>query len=376
MARTVDYVCFSCGRAYSIELPRWRCDCNGHLNLAPSRGLKREEILSNRRSLWRYQSALALDEAPTISLGEGFTPLVKGMWNNVPVHFKLEYCSVSGSFKDRGISVMINYLKNRGVTSIVEDSSGNGGASLATYAAAAGFDCRILMPASTSQNKISQIAASGAEPVLVRGTRQQVAEAVLSEPSSRFYASHNWQAFFIEGVKTLGYEIWENLGFAAPDNIVVPLGGGSNLIGCWIAFSDLLRNGEADAMPRLFGVQPANCCPLHLAFEAGQTTLPTVTPTPTIAEGIAMTHPIRVHEVLTAVKESRGQTVSVSEYEIGTALRSLGRQGFFVEPTSAAAAAGLSQLIRRGTIGTNQRTVVVLTGSGLKASDTIRSLLE
>lgn len=369
------YVCACCTRSFPLVTPRWRCDCGSHLDITPARGLTPRAILTDRNSLWRYQAALPLDGPPSVTLGEGWTPLIEGMWDGQMIRFKLEFCSASGSFKDRGIAVMVDYLKRCGVTSVVEDSSGNGGAALATYAAAAGLDCRILVPRSASGTKVIQIAAAGAEPVLISGTRQDVADAALRQAEKRFYASHNWQALFVEGVKTLGYELWEMLGFRAPDNVVMPVGAGSALLGCWRAFNELHASGELERLPRLFAVQAANCAPLHHAYHAGGYELPEISAVPTIAEGIAITRPVRFAEALQALRRTGGGSVAVSEDAIVVALRALARQGLLVEPTAAAAAAGLSRLIADRIVTPGQTTVLVLTGSGLKSADTIARVL-
>jgi len=308
-------------------------------------------------------------------MGEGWTPLVRGEWDGVPVLFKLEFTMPTGSFKDRGMTVMVSYLKRHGVTEVLEDSSGNAGASLSAYCAAAGMRCRILVPETASVPKIAQIAACGADVVTIKGSRQDVADAALAMSREIFYASHNWQPFFAEGTKTLAYELWEQLGFRAPDSVVVPVGYGANLLGCDRGFSELLRRGEIGRMPRLHGVQAANCAPYYAAFRAGVEHYVPVPVSPTIAEGIASSRPTRMREVLAPVRDSGGEIVAVSEDEIVRALAALARKGYYVEPTSAAAAAGLTQLIARGVIRKGETTVLVLTGSGLKASETIGRLL-
>lgn len=368
----VRYVCPACAATFPLDRPLWRCSsCRSHLNLTPGPGISVAEIDTNCRSLWRYRNALPITDPPRITLGEGGTPLIEGQWRGQAVRFKLEFLAPTGSFKDRGIAVMLNYLLRCGITAVLEDSSGNAGASLAAYAAAAALPCRILVPASASPSKIIQIAATGAEVVPIEGSRQDVADAALGEADKTFYASHNWQPLFLEGTKTLGYELWEDLGFRVPDNIVVPIGGGSNLLGCYNALAELLRCGEIDRLPRLFGVQAARCAPLHAAFTAGATE-PVAAPIGgTIAEGIAVSQPVRILEVIEALKACGGRTVAVSEEEIIAALDGLARIGLFVEPTCAAAAAGLSRLLDGGVIGPGQTTVLVLTGSGLKAAESI-----
>jgi threonine synthase len=311
-----------------------------------------------------------------VSLGEGWTPLVAGDFGGTPVLYKLEFVMPTGSFKDRGTTVMVSYLKSRGIDRVLEDSSGNAGASLAAYAAAAGMRCRILVPQTASYPKIAQIAATGADVVTVEGSRQDVADAALRQSAEIFYASHNWQPFFVEGVKTLAYELWEQLGFRAPDNVVVPLGYGSNVLGCDRGFAELARRGEIGRRPRLFGVQAANCAPYHAAFQAGVEHLVPTPITSTVAEGIASARPTRVAEVLRAVRESGGAVVAVDEAAIVAALGDLARRGLYVEPTAAAAGAGLARLVASGAIRPPETTVLVLTGSGLKASATIGELLK
>jgi threonine synthase len=371
----MNYVDHATGATYSLDTARWCADNGNYLNLGPAPGLRRDEIDVSRYSVWRYAKALLVNAADAVTMGEGWTPLVCGEWDGAPVAYKLEFMMPSGSFKDRGMTVMVSYLKSRGIDHVLEDSSGNAGASLSAYAAAAGMRCCILVPETASYPKIAQIAAYGADVVTIRGSRQDVAEAALRYAKQIFYASHNWQPFFVEGTKTLAYELWEQLGFRAPDNIVVPLGYGSNILGCERGFAELRRNGEIDRVPRLFGVQAANCAPYHAAWQAGVGHLVPSAVTPTVAEGIASSKPTRVAEVLTAVRDSGGAIAAVSEEEIVAALGRIARLGFYVEPTSAAAAAGLSQLLRSGAIGKDQTTVLVLTGSGLKASERIGQLL-
>ncbi|MES2564839.1 MAG: threonine synthase [Pseudomonadota bacterium] len=371
----MHYIQPSTGATYPIDIPRWRADDGGYLNLTLSRGLRRHEIRTDRHSVWRYAAAIEVDEAHAVTLGEGWTPMIKGEWHGSQTHFKLEFTMPTGSFKDRGMTVLVSYLKSCGIERVLEDSSGNAGASLSAYAAAAGIRCRILVPESASYPKIAQIAACGADVLTIRGSRQDVADAAERMSTDIFYASHNWVPFFVEGTKTLAYELWEQLGFNAPDNLVTPLGYGSNVLGCLRGFEELLRNGEIHRMPRVFGVQAANCAPYHAAYTAQEDHLVPCEITTTIAEGIASSKPTRVKEVLEGVRECGGEIVGVSEAQIVNALRDLAAKGLYVEPTSAAGAAGLTQLIQSGAIKAHETTVMVLTGSGLKASQRIGELL-
>jgi threonine synthase len=372
---SVEYVDPSDGRAYSTSRALWRAPSGSHLNLSVGAGLRRGEIDSGRRSMWRYARAIRVDARDAVTMGEGWTPLIDIDWDAVRILAKLEFMMPTGSFKDRGTTVMISYLRQCGLTRVLEDSSGNAGASLAAYAAAAGIEARILVPETASYPKIAQIAACGADVVTIPGSRQDVADAALAMSEEIFYASHNWQAFFAEGTKTLAYELWEQMRFSAPDNVIVPLGYGSNVMGCEHGFRELLANAEIERMPRIFAVQAANCAPYYNAFVAGVDHLVATDVRPTVAEGIASSKPTRVREVLGAVRASGGAIVAVREDEIAHALGLLARKGLYVEPTSAAAAAGLTQLIGCGAIAKTQSTVLILTGSGLKAGERIGELL-
>src|SRR5277367_397008 len=372
---TPNYDCPGCGRTWAADRPRWRCDCGSHLNLMPGDGLSRGEIAVGKASLWRYAAALALRGPPRVSLGEGWTPLVERDWQGIRVLFKLESQMPTGSFKDRGSAVMINHLIEVGVGPIHEDSSGNAGSSIATYAAAAGIPCRIYVPAAAPRAKLVQIVASGAEVQPIVGTRQSVTEAALAAAGESFYASHNWHPYFIEGTKTLAFELWEQLGFRIPDNILVPTGYGSNILGLDRGFDELERAGEITARPRLFAVQAANCAALAAAWTAGADGFVPFAAQPTIADGIATMRPVRTAEVLRALRRSQGGVAAVAEAEIAPALAAMGRLGLFGEPTAATPGAALNQLLRAGTITPDETTVIVLTGHGLKAAERIGEIL-
>jgi threonine synthase len=374
-SRTMQFIEPTSGTTYSIDKPRWCADDGGYLNLTPGAGLRRHQIAHGCYSVWRYAAAIGVDQVHAVSLGEGWTPLITREWQGCNTHFKLEFTMPTGSFKDRGMTVMVSYLKSHGIEHVLEDSSGNAGASLSAYAAAASMRCRILVPETASYPKIAQIAACGADVLTIRGSRQDVADAALRMSSEIFYASHNWVPFFVEGTKTLAYELWEQLGFKAPDNVVTPLGYGSSVLGCVRGFDELLRNGEIDRLPRIFGIQAENCAPYYAAYAAGGDTLVPTEIKSTVAEGIASSKPTRVSEVLTGVRQTGGAIVAVSESEIITALRDLARKGLYVEPTSAAGVAGLTRLVASGAIKPRDTTVMVLTGSGLKASERIGELL-
>ncbi|MBM3372631.1 MAG: pyridoxal-phosphate dependent enzyme [Betaproteobacteria bacterium] len=372
----MHYIDSSNAAEYAIETARWCGDGGAYLNLSPSPGLRRGDIRASERSVWRYAAAIGVETRHAVTLGEGMTPLLERAWQGAAVNFKLEFMMPTGSFKDRGMTVLVSYLNSRGIDHVLEDSSGNAGASLSAYAAAAGMRCRILVPETASYPKIAQIAAGGADVVTVRGSRQDVADAALRMSSEIFYASHNWQPFFVEGTKTLAYELWEQLGFRAPDNVIAPLGYGSNILGLDRGFDELLRNGEIGKRPRIFGVQAANCAPCYATWKSGAEAPVPVEVKPTVAEGIASSQPTRLREVVRAVRRSEGAIAAVSEEDIVAALGTLARMGLYVEPTCAAAGAGLTQWLASGVIRPGETTVLVLTGSGLKSSERIGQLLQ
>jgi threonine synthase len=329
-------------------------------------------------SLWRYGAALPVRAEEAVSLGETITPLVEAHVDGTAIRFKLDFLLPTGSYKDRGAAVLLSALRALGVRHAVEDSSGNAAAAIAAYAARAGIACTVFAPASASAGKLVQAAAYGARVERVEGSRDDVANAAIAAATAdatATYASHNWHPFFVEGVKTWALEVWEQLGYRAPDNVVVPVGSGSMLLGAHLAFSQLRNGGEIEELPRLFAAQPAACAPLHAAFAAGADDVAAVERKPTLAEGASIARPVRGRELLTSLRASGGATTAVEEDEIATALRDLARQGIYVEPTSAVAAAGVRQLMERQEIGPGETTVVMLTGSGLKATEAIRDLL-
>ena len=353
----VSYVNPRTGSRWSIDRPLWRApDDGGTVDLTPGAGLAPADVETGEASLWRYARAIRLPESGRVSLGEGFTPMVRTVWSGRRLAFKCDHVMPTGSFKDRGTAVMMSYLRQVGVPALLEDSSGNAGASVAAYAAAAGIGARILVPAGAPEAKRIQIAAAGPELVPVAGTRDDVAQAAMAEAETRFYASHNRQPFFLEGMKTLAFELWEQSGFRAPSAVVAPCGNGANILGLHIGFGELLAAGAVDAMPRLYAVQAANISPVLAAvhgtgFRAG----------PTVADGIAVAEPVRLRDILGAVRSSGGRVVAVGEADILASLRELARAGWFVEPTSATAVAALPLIAEAD-------PVVVLTGTGLKAS--------
>ena len=358
------------GRRYPLTEPRWRGEDGSPLLVSPLPGITRADIDHAVRSHWRYARALPLALAP-VTLGEGCTPLLEQRIAGVELLVKPEWFNPTGSFKDRGTSVMISLLAHQRVPAILEDSSGNGGASVAAYAAAAGIAAKILAPESTSGAKLLQSRMHGAELELVPGPRQATADEAVRQSGERFYASHNWHPFFLQGTKLFAYEVWEQLGFTAPDAVLMPTGAGSLALGCSIGFNELLRAGEIDRLPRLLVVQPEHCSPLARAFATEATAAAPGDWEPTSAEGTSIAKPVRDREVLAAVRESGGVIVAVAEDTIAPAVRTLAAHGLYAEPTSALVVAALPQL----PIEAGETVVAVLTGSGLKAATTMVRIL-
>jgi threonine synthase len=370
-----DYIDPRSGATFPLDRPRWCGPDHAPLLLTPLPGLTRQQIDSSTRSLWRYRAAFPFQIDTPITLGEGSTPLVPGTVSGVRVLLKCEWFNPTSSFKDRGASVMLSLLRAQGIDHVLEDSSGNGGAAVSAYAAAGGMAATIMAPASTSPAKTVQMRAHGATVELIPGSRQDTSDAAVARSGSIFYASHNWHPFFLHGTKTLAYELWEDLGFRAPANVITPCGAGSNVLGCEIGFSELFRNGQIDNLPRIFAAQPANCAPIAAAFMAGADEAVPTTISPTMAEGTAIAQPVRMREVLGALRETRGGAVTLTEAEIAKATLDLARLGIYVEPTSAQAAAAFGKLLETGTITPEQTTVLVMTGSGLKATPRIAELM-
>ncbi len=358
----LSWSCSLCGRTYPATTADWRCGCGGLFDWTQPPRFEAGALDRGQRGVWRYRAALALDpDAPAVTLGEGGTPLVAMAWGEHQIWLKLEGQNPTGSFKDRGAAVLVTGLAAQGVTNVVEDSSGNAGAALAAYAARAGLACQVCVPATASGPKLAQIAAYGATLVPVNGIRQYATLAAWSAAAhGTTYASHVYHPLYLEGTKTLAYELWEDLGEAAPTRVVVPVGNGTLLLGLWRGFQDLLGAGAIDRLPALVAAQAAACAPLSSAFAVGAREAAPVEPRPTQAEGIAIARPVRGAQILAALHATNGGAVAASEEEISAARLRLAHAGFYVEPTAAVAAAALSKLPPL------PGTVVVLTGHGLK----------
>ena len=314
--------------------------------------------------VWRYRDWVGI--GPPVTLGEARTPLVRLPLAGT-VYAKNDSLLPTGSFKDRGAAVLVAWLRARGAAHIVLDSSGNSGAAHAAYAARAGLTCEIYAPSHTSSAKLAQARAYGARVCTVDGPRAASSRAAqeAAASSGAAYASHQWHPAFLAGTETVAFELWEQCE-ALPTAVILPVGAGTLLLGVARGFDRLKAAGVVTAVPRLLAIQTRNCAPVAAAFgydEAGESVGPSV------AEGIQISEPPRLQQIVTAIRESGGTAITVSDTEILGHHRRLARDGILVEPTAAAAAAGVSVAQDRGLVGSGDVAVAILTGSGLKTLD-------
>jgi len=368
-------------RAYPMEPSRWHDEKGGLLSLRYRSRWGRDnfptpDFVAVGCGQWRYRAALPVDASThVVSLGEGGTPLECLLFHGQSVFFKLDHLMPTGSYKDRGASLLMTKAKELGVESVVEDSSGNAGCAVAAYSAAAGIRCEIYVPEATSLAKLYQLAAYGAKIHKVKGDRTATANEAAAAAKGRFYASHVWNPFFFEGTKTCAFEIAEQMGWRAPSAVIAPLGNGSLLLGLFFGFSQLYEAGLIAHLPRLIGVQAAECAPLLGARRHGEIFWDGAgLGGETVAEGIAIPYPLRWREILRVVAQSSGDLISVSESEIHQAMAWLVKQGLFVEPTSAVAVAGMKQWLQIAS-QSEREPVVILTGHGLKASSKVADMV-
>jgi threonine synthase len=350
--------------------PRWQCDCGGLLDISFVPAFPREKIKQRKPSMWRYREAIPVENhAHIVSFDEGFTPLSEVTIAGKTVLIKQDHLFPTGSFKDRGASVLISKIKELGITKVVEDSSGNAGSAIAAYCAAVGITCDIYVPADTSAGKLAQIQLFGANLNKIPGTREDTAAAVLKAAKTVYYASHYRNPFFFHGTKTFAFEVTEQLGWKSPDTLILAVGNGSLLLGAHIGFKELRDAGIIDKIPRLIGVQAGNCAPLYRAFREDLKNVPEIKGKKTIAEGIAIAAPIRGKQIIEAVRDTGGHFIVVSEPEIKGSLKEMCRKGYYIEPTAAAAAAGIKKYLHRHQQGSggDEAIVSAFTGHGLKA---------
>lgn len=362
------------GAEYSLDEPLLRAPDDGSaLRLDGPNDVSTLNLAFGDDTLARYDEILPVGDEWLVTLGAGMTPIVPGRLGRHLVWFKLDSLLPTGSFKDRGAALVVSYLAALDVGRVIVDSSGNAAASMAAYCAAFGIQCTVYAPASASPGKLVQSRAYGADVVLVGGSREDVstaAQLAAEEDQSAVYSSHNWSPLFAEGVKTWALEVWEQLGGRSPDAVFVPTGGGSALMGAYRGF---LATG---GMPEIHAAQPAACAPIVAAFESDQDYATPVEPQTTVAEGAKIGNPARDKMILEALRDSSGGAHAVTEDQLVAALQDLWRQGIYAEPTAALGAAAFLQAVESGWQAPSRPAVVLVTGNGLKATDTIARLLE
>jgi len=370
----VKYICKSCGTSYEVKPEIIKCDCGAALWLDFKGKLNKQDIIKNEFSLWRYSKAYPIQiEDVSVTYKEGLTPLANICYKGHSLLIKQDNLMPTGSFKDRGVTMVTNYLKKSGVTKFAEDSSGNGGSSYAGFSALGHIDSKIFVPAGTSEGKIGQMKVYGSELVEISGSRSDVTTAAMQNIGDRIYVGHNWHPFFVQGVKSVGYEIWEQNNFKVPDNIVCVAGNGSMVVGIYMAFTELLDAREIKSLPRIYAIQADSCNTLYRDF-VGKTINFEVKPS--IAEGISIYRSTKHDYVLEAIRQSNGEILSVSEEEIKHSLFEVGRLGFYIEPTSATGFAGLNRLIENNSIQSDEQTAIIISGNGLKATQKILDLMK
>ncbi|WP_227352988.1 threonine synthase [Haladaptatus salinisoli] len=366
---SADLSCSACGREYPAGPDEpWRCECGHPLDFAkrplPDRPAPDFGEIDTRDGLWAFSEFLPVRRV--VTLGEGFTPLVDADdWN---AQFKLDCVFPSGSFKDRGATTTLSRAAELGVETVLEDSSGNAGAAIAQYAARAGIDAEIYVPADAKESKLAAIERAGATPVRVEGSRRDVTEACVDavEAGEGWYASHAWNPAFFAGTMTFALELAAQRDWSVPDAVVCPLGHGTLFLGAYRGFRALLDAGWTDDVPRLLGVQAEGVAPIaderHDADEGdiddGRND---------VADGIQIAHPARRDQITDAIEGTDGDAVALDAEATREALDRLHRTGFYVEPTSAVAVAGLSAYRERGVLDEDADVVVPLTGHGLKS---------
>jgi threonine synthase len=373
-------LCPKCGRSRDHRVPQSVCSCGSPLlveydleRLGVS--VSREEMAGRPPTMWRYIEFLPLDDAErAVTLGEGFTPLlpVRGLGDGTGLPgllIKDEGLNPTGTFKARGASCGMSRAGELGIREVALATAGNAGGAWACYGATAGIRVHVAMPRDAPVANQDECRLFGADLRLVDGLITEAAAAVAEGVASEgwFDVSTLREPYRIEGKKTLGLEIAEQLGWRFPDAIVYPAGGGVGIIGIWRALQQLRSMGWVDGdLPRLIVTQAEGCAPLVRAFEQG---LEESEPWPdpqTIATGLRVPKALGDFLVLRAVRETGGTAVSVSDEEILRAMGELGRSGISACPEGAATLAAASQLRERGDLREEDRVVLINTGSALK----------
>ncbi len=369
--------CSACGKTRSADGLPTVCECGGpYLVRYPAApGPEAKSLLRERRwTMWRYREWLPLadGEAPA-TLGEGGTPLLAvprlaARYGLPGLRVKDEATNPTGSFKARGLAAAVTRAGHAGARAFVVPTAGNAGVALAAYAARAGVPARVYAPASTPPTILSQIRSYGGDLVLLDGHIGDCGAAAraYAAASGAVDVSTLREPYRIEGKKTLGLELAEQLGWTLPDAIVYPTGGGTGLIGMWKAFNELIAAGWVrGTLPRLYTVQAAGCAPVVQAFEAGAAACEPWPAPQTVAAGLRVPGPLGDRLMLRALRESAGGAVAVTDAELVAAARELQTlEGIDASPEGGAALAGAIALKQRGTVTPRDQIVIFNTGAG------------
>ena len=378
--------CINCGSEYDIDDIVYFCrKCGDLLEIrydqdALAKAVSKSEWRNKPLSVWRYRDFMPIsDPSKIISLNEGGTGLhlCKRLAKQLGIrqlYVKNEGENPTGSFKDRGMTVGVTKAVELGVKSVICASTGNTSASLAAYAAKAGLQCAVLIPSGKiAYGKLSQAMIYGAKVIQVRGNFDESLDIVfkLSEKHRTIYLLNSINPFRIEGQKSLGFEICDQLNQEAPDRIIVPVGNAGNISAIWKGFSEFHTLGVVEALPKMTGIQAAGSAPIANAIKSGSDTIVPVSAPETVATAIRIGAPVSWKKAMTAIRESNGTAETVTDEEILSAQKMLARvEGLFVEPASASSIAGLIKLVDNGTIDKDECIVCVTTGHGLKDPDT------
>lgn len=374
-----DLECSACGLHHEASRLQNLCRACGKPLLAiidlvaAGRTLTRESLATRERSLWRYREVLPLPrDVEPVSLGEGGTPLLraKKFADGIDLRVKDESLNPTQSFKARGMSVAVSMAKYLGAKKLAVPSAGNAGGALAAYAARAGLEAHVFMPRDTPQANILECRELGAHVTLIDGLITDCGAEITRRKAHEgwFDMSTLKEPYRLEGKKTLGYELAEQLDWKLPDVVLYPAGGGTGLIGMWKAFEEMETLGWiGKKRPRMFAVQAAGCAPIVRAFEAGQNTAAEFPDAHTIAFGLRVPKAIGDFLMLKILSESNGGAMAVDDEEmirVGHEVAS--REGLFVCPEAAACFAALKLLQRTDKIASGESVVIFNTGSGIK----------
>ncbi len=346
---------------------------------AVGRAVTRDSFAPREKSLWRFREVLPLPaEVEPITLGEGGTPLLdaRRFGENVglsQLFVKDESQNPTQSFKARGMAVAVSMAKHLGATSLAVPTAGNAGGALAAYAARAGLEAHIFMPRDTPRANMVECRELGAHVTLIDGLITDCGAEIARRKTAEgwFDMSTLKEPYRVEGKKTLGYEIAEQLGWELPDVVLYPTGGGTGLIGMWKAFDEMETLGWIGSKrPRMFTVQASGCAPIVRAFKAGAESAAEFPDAHTIASGLRVPKAVGDFLMLRILRSSRGGAVTVDDTEMIRITREVGAaEGLFVAPEGAACFAALKRLLDDGSVGRDERVVIFNTGSGIKYLD-------